>query len=143
MEPLSPLEIIRNLISPDGLVRDNGSALPKGFLELDVAREFLHVNLVRNSDKQKSSQGNVYFVKLKPEVQGDLEEIDFVLKVYSTRNKYSFDKEVNVLEALRKLELQNGRENEGFPRIISIIVGKNQLEIVMKALGPSLKTLMS
>ena len=105
MEPLSPLEQIRNLISPDGLVRDNESALPQGTLELDVAREFLHVNLVRNSDKQNSSQGNVYFVKLKPEVLGDLQDTDFVLKVYSMRNKYSFDKEVNVLEALRKLEL--------------------------------------
>ena len=55
-------------------------------------QEFLHKNIVSNSDKQSSSQGSVFYVKLTslPIQEPPLEEKEFVMKIYKRNNAGSY-----------------------------------------------------
>lgn len=68
--------------------------------ESDDPLSFLHQNIVSNSEKQSSSQGSVFYVKLisLPNQDPPLQEKEFVAKVYSRDNQYSYETEVGVLE---------------------------------------------
>jgi hypothetical protein len=65
---------------------------------------FLHHNVQVSSDKQKSAQGSVFYVKYKDEFQSQVNQkepdLEFVLKVYSNQNIKSFNRELDVFRNL-------------------------------------------
>ena len=96
-----------------------------------------------------SAQGSVFFVKVSRSLR-NITSGEYVLKIYQRRAQdRSYTTEINTLEAIEKLCRQRKQatgtavEAKGFPKIISVIEGTEQMEILMKANGPSLKTLLS
>jgi hypothetical protein len=61
---------LRNIVRHPDQIDETNSHLSLGYLQHDIYDEeqFLHQNLVKNSDKQQSSQGSVFYVKLCPEI---------------------------------------------------------------------------
>ena len=75
---------------------DEDNPLPIGRLSNTFIAdgEYMHRNIFINSNRQKSSQGSVFFVKLSEEIPHSIKSRDFVLKVYSGDNEKSFRKEI-------------------------------------------------
>ena len=63
-------------------------------------QNYLHKNIIINSDKQKSAQGSVFYVKLQ-----DDETKELVLKIYKSDDIKSYIKEISVFKKL--IEKQN------------------------------------
>ena len=63
---------------------DQSYAVPLAVIKdrLVVQDEFLHRNIQKNSDRQNSSQGSVFYVKLSPDIPKIFNDREFVLKVY-------------------------------------------------------------
>ena len=72
-----------------------------------------------NSSKFRSNQAGVYFVKLSDEAPIEFTQRNFVLKIYPQDNHGGFKRELAVFEALKKSK----KDDVGFPKIVSIIVG--------------------
>jgi len=102
---------------------------------------YLHKNIIINSEKQKSAQGSVFYVKI---ANDNTREV--VLKIYKNEDKKSYQKEITVFKKLAELkqnrEVDHDLEMVGFPELISSIDGKNSAEILMEALGPNLRKLL-
>ena len=82
--------------------------LPLGNLkEENEDSEYLHMNIITNSDRQNSSQGSVYYVKLEESVSHEIALRDFVLKVYLNTKKRSYNKEITVMECLQKRQRED------------------------------------
>ena len=82
-----------------------------------------------NSEKQKSGQSSVFFVK----EQHNLDE-ELVLKIFKENEMKFFHKEEAIMTRLKS--------KVGFPQIVSKKESESQAEILMAALGPSLKKLV-
>lgn len=71
-----------------------------------------------------------------------------MVKIYESANEYSYDREVEVLERLheyvRERFIRNGTNKiaRGFPQVISILKSPMKNEIILKAQGPNLHTLL-
>jgi|DEB0MinimDraft_12_1074336.scaffolds.fasta_scaffold18206_1 hypothetical protein len=61
--------------------------------------EYLHKNIIINSEKQKSAQGSVYYVKLANENNKEV-----VLKVYKQDDIKSYQKEIAVFRKLTEMK---------------------------------------
>ena len=127
--------ILVNLVNFYNGVERIDSPIPTGSVSTYIyPQELLHKNITKNSEKLKSAQGSVFYVKLQQESQTDKE---FVLKVYRNRNSSSFDKELAVLNALRSgfMSLDQSFSKEcmnpynsmfGFPDVISVMRSQEQ-----------------
>ena len=60
---------------------------------------YLHQNIIINSEKQKSAQGSVFYVKMKDD---DTKEV--VLKIYKNEDIKSYFKEIAVFRKLMEIK---------------------------------------
>ena len=96
----------------------------------------MHSGILINSNQLQSAQGSVFFVKHRSNIQKEL-----VLKIYDQDNMNSYYREKIILDRLSDLRKKDPSIT-GFPQIISKMESENQAEILMEALGPSLKKLV-
>ena len=82
---------------------------------------YLHNNIIINSEKQKSAQGSVFYVKL---ANDDSREL--VLKIYKSDDMKSYIKELSVFKKLDEMYNRHLDDSEnltekvvGFPKMIS------------------------
>lgn len=134
---------LRKLLSHPRTKFDLSSQLPMGKLTnvfIDE-NEYMHRNIFLNSSRQQSSQGSVFYVKLCEAVPDTFKQRDYVLKVYKNTGSAGFGRELQVLKALLKRQIEEP-SIFGFPKIISIIEGDENSEILMEALGPNVQSLL-
>ena len=101
---------------------------------------YLHDNIIINSDKQKSAQGSVFYVK-----QGNDSTKELVLKIYKNNDMKSYFKEIAVFRKLEEKQKQLAAEREempGFPKILSTKESSSSAELLMEALGPNIRKLL-
>jgi len=72
--------------------------------EGDIEEEYLHKNIIINSEKQKSAQGSVFYVKLSNDLSHEV-----VLKIYKNEDIKSYFKEVAVFKKLGELKKESSR----------------------------------
>jgi hypothetical protein len=101
---------------------------------------YLHKNIIINSEKQKSAQGSVFYVKM-----ADDDQKEVVLKIYKNEDIKSYFKEIAVFRKLMEIKTNPDLMQEGyvgFPEMISNLEGNQSAEILMEALGPNLRKLL-
>ena len=108
---------------------------------VDTNEQCLHQDLIINSDKQKSAQGAVFYVKTKSDQTKGVDR-ELVLKIYKQRDLKSYFKEKAVLNLLDDHFLKQKAVGTGFPEIISKKDNNKRAEILMSALGPNLRKLV-
>ena len=64
--------------------------------DISTTEQYLHKQIVINSDKQNSAQGSVFYVKL-----NNNEEREHVLKIYKHKDLKSYYKEMEVFNKLQ------------------------------------------
>ena len=78
--------------------------------------KYLHNNIQINSEKQKSAQGSVFYVKwgddpIHSKSDATEEELkrELVLKIYKQKDMKSYRKEISVLNSLEKVKIERSR----------------------------------
>jgi aminoglycoside phosphotransferase len=86
----------------------------------------LHKGYQISTEKLKSSQGTVFFVR-------DQARKEFVLKIYDKQQFDTYELELNLMTKLQ----QSSHDFFGFPKLISSKLNEGKAEVLMEALGPN------